>query len=74
MHTRGVSNIMRAHPQAFRQARVENAVDKAIRFASAHGEWPIDLSPAAGRALARRPDSDEMERRWGNLVEAVLDG
>lgn len=54
--------------------RAQNEAEKAIRFASLHGEWPLDLSPAAGRALARRPDSDELERRWGNLVEAVLDG
>lgn len=63
---------MRAHPQAFRQARVENEVDKAIRFASAHGEWPIDLSAAAGRALVRREDSDDLQRRWGDLVDSVL--
>lgn len=57
-----------------RQARSENEAVKAIRFAAAHGAWPPDLSPAAGRVLARREDSDEMERRWGALVEAVLDG
>ncbi|HVM46196.1 MAG TPA: hypothetical protein VM582_09700 [Candidatus Thermoplasmatota archaeon] len=63
---------MRAHQQAFRSARVENEVDKAIRFAAAHGEWPIDLSTAAGRALVRRPDSEELQRRWGDLVDSVL--
>lgn len=63
---------MRAHVQTFRTSRVENEVDKAIRFAATHGEWPIDLSEAAGRALVRRPDSDELQRRWGDLVEAVL--
>lgn len=63
---------MRAHAQAFRQARVENEVDKAIRFAATHGEWPLDLSPAAGRALVRRPDSDDLQRRWGDLVDSVL--
>ena len=72
MHPLGIVDSMRAHPQAFRSARVENEVDKAIRFASSHGEWPIDLSPAAGRALVRRPDSDDLQRRWGDLVEAVL--
>ena len=63
---------MRAHPQAFRSARVENEVDKAIRFANSHGEWPIDLSEAAGRALVRRPDSDDLQKRWGDLVDSVL--
>lgn len=56
-----------------RQLRVENEAQKAIRFASAHGEWPLDLSDAAGRAIARRPDSDELQQQWGDLVEAVLD-
>jgi hypothetical protein len=55
-----------------REARVTNELDKAIRFASRHGEWPIDLSPAAGRALVRRPDGDNLQRRWGDVVEAVL--
>lgn len=63
---------MRAAPVATPQARVENEVDKAIRFASLHGEWPIDLSPAAGRAVVRRPDSDDLQRRWGDVVEAVV--
>jgi len=63
---------MRVQPHSFRQSRVENEVDKAIRFANAHGEWPIDLSPAAGRALARRPDCDDLQRRWGDLVDSVL--
>lgn len=62
---------MRAH-EIIRVSRAENEADKAIRFASQHGEWPIDLSPAAGRALYRRPDSDELQRRWGDLVESVL--
>lgn len=72
MHHRRVVPAMRAQQHALRQARVENEVDKAIRFAAAHGEWPMDLSPAAGRALVRRPDSDDLQRRWGDLVEAVL--
>lgn len=55
-----------------RQARIENEAEKAIQFAARHGEWPIDLSEAAGRALARRTDSDELQRRWGDLVEAAL--
>lgn len=55
-----------------REARVENEVEKAIRFASAHGEWPIDMSPAAGRALVRRPDGEKLQGRWGDIVEAVL--
>lgn len=55
-----------------RHARAANEAEKAIRFASLHGEWPMDLSPAAGRELARREDSDELEARWGQLVEAVL--
>lgn len=63
---------MRAAPTIIRQARVENEVDKAIRFAQAHGEWPIDLSPAAGRAVVRRPDGDDLQRRWGDVVEAVI--
>lgn len=63
---------MRAPPMVLRQARVENEVDKAIRFASTHGEWPIDLSPAAGRAVVRRSDADELQRRWGDVVETVL--
>lgn len=64
---------MRAHQEALvRQARAENEAEKAIRFASLHGEWPLDLSDAAGRAIARRPDCDEMQARWGDLVENVL--
>ena len=64
---------MRAHGDALlRQARVENEAEKAIRFAAAHGEWPLDLSAAASRAIARRADSEELERRWGDLVEATL--
>lgn len=55
-----------------REARIENEAAKAIRFAAAHGEWPLDISPAAGRAIARRADSDELQRRWGDLVEAVI--
>jgi len=55
-----------------REIRVENEVVKAIRFASDHGEWPIDMSPAAGRALVRRPDGENLQRRWGDIVEAVL--
>lgn len=55
-----------------REARVENEVAKAIRFASEHGEWPMDMSPAAGRALVRRPDGENLQRRWGDIVEAVL--
>jgi hypothetical protein len=57
-----------------RTPRDENEAEKAIRFAALHGAWPLDLSPAAGRAIARRPDSDDLERRWGSLVEVVLDG
>lgn len=65
---------MRAHADPMlRQTRVENEAEKAIRFASAHGEWPLDLSTAASRAIARRADSDELERRWGDLVEATLE-
>jgi hypothetical protein len=56
-----------------RESRVSNEVEKAIKFASLHGEWPIDLSPAAGRALVRRPDGDNLQRRWGDVVEAVLE-
>ena len=64
---------MRAHRETLvRSARAENEAEKAIRFASSHGEWPLDLSPAAGRAIVRRPDSDDMQRRWGDLVEAAL--
>ena len=71
MHPWCVGPVMRAPPVAIR-ARVENEVDKAIRFASLHGEWPIDLSPAAGRAVVRRPDGDDLQRRWGDVVEAVI--
>ena len=56
-----------------REARVSNEVEKAIRFASLHGEWPIDLSPAAGRALVRRSDGETLQRKWGDVVEAVLE-
>ena len=64
---------MRAHHETLvRAARAENEAAKAIRFASSHGDWPIDLSPAAGRALVRRPDSDDLQRRWGDVVEAAL--
>lgn len=64
---------MRVHADGLlRHTRVENEAEKAIRFASAHGEWPIDLSSAASRAIARRPDSEELERRWGDLVEATF--
>lgn len=55
-----------------REARIENEVAKAIRFATDHGEWPIDMSAAAGRALVRRRDGDDLQRRWGDIVEAVL--
>lgn len=68
-----IRELMRAHrDQLVRQARAENEAEKAIRFASLHGEWPLDLSDAAGRAIARRPDSDDLQRRWGDLVENVL--
>lgn len=64
---------MRAPADAtLRSARAENEAEKAIRFAALHGEWPMDLSAAASRHLARRPDSEELERRWGDLVEASL--
>ena len=64
---------MRAHhQQVLRSARIENEAEKAIRFAGEHGAWPIDLSEAASRAIARRPDSDRMQQQWGDLVEAVL--
>lgn len=55
------------------EARVENEAHKAIKFASLHGEWPLELSQAAGRAIARRSDSAELQRRWGDLVEAIVD-
>lgn len=57
-----------------RESRIENEVDKAIRFASAHGEWPHNLSPAAGRALVRRPDGGDLQERWGDVVETILKG
>lgn len=64
---------MRAHRDAsLVQSRAECEAEKAIRFASLHGEWPLDLSDAAGRALARRPDAATLEERWGNLVENAL--
>lgn len=75
MHPWNVSSFMRgviARREFEREARVENEVEKAIRFASAHGEWPIDMSPAAGRALVRRPDGERLQTRWGDIVEAVL--
>ena len=62
---------MRAH-ETIRVARAQNEAEKAIRFAAQHGEWPIDISPSAGRAIARRPDSEDLQRRWGDLVESVL--
>lgn len=68
-HMRGVLT----RRDGLRETRVENEAVKAIRFASLHGEWPLDMSPAAGRALVRRPDSDELQRRWGDLVEAVIE-
>ncbi|HUR69722.1 MAG TPA: hypothetical protein VM370_10805 [Candidatus Thermoplasmatota archaeon] len=52
--------------------RVHNEVTKAIRFATQHGEWPLDMTPAAGRALVRRPDGDRLQERWGDIVEAIL--
>lgn len=64
---------MHAHRDSLvRQARAENEAEKAIRFAALHGEWPIDLSDAAGRAIVRRPDAAQMQERWGDLVENVL--
>lgn len=56
-----------------REARIENEVDKAIRFASRHGAWPMDMSAAAGRALMRRPDGENLQDRWGDVIEAVLE-
>lgn len=75
MHPRCVGYLMhslmaRRGPE--REARIENEVAKAIRFANDHGEWPIDMSPAAGRALVRRGDGEDLQRRWGDIVEAVL--
>lgn len=64
---------MHAHRDALvRTARAENEAEKAIRFAAAHGEWPLAMSDAASRAIARRADSDDLQRRWGDLVESIL--
>lgn len=52
--------------------RAKNEAEKAIRFAAAHGEWPLGLSPRAGAAILRRGDSDDLQRQWGDLAEAAL--
>lgn len=64
---------MHAHRESLvRTARAENEAAKAIRFASTHGEWPLEMSDAASRAIVRRPDSDDLQQRWGDIVENVL--
>lgn len=52
--------------------RAQHEAEKAIRFASLHGEWPLGLSPRAGAAILRRGDSDDLQRRWGDLADAAL--
>lgn len=52
--------------------RAEHEAHKAVLFAERYGGWPLDLSPAAGVVLARRDDADELERRWGDLAEAIV--
>lgn len=57
-----------------RGTRVDNEVEKAIRFANTHGGWPLDLSPAACRAVLRRPDGADLQEQWGDVVETILEG
>lgn len=59
--------------EADRKLRAENEAAKAIRFAEGHGVWPLGLSPQASGVIARRPDSEDLQRRWGDLAESAIE-